>query len=65
MTDMIKSMIAMQEKALELQRQQLAMTTRMMNAGKDTLTAQKQGVSAIEAGAKAWRNWFELWSIKP
>jgi hypothetical protein len=56
---MMKSMIATQEKALEPQREPIAATMT------DAVTAQNQGLSAIEAGAKAWRNLFELRSIKP
>ncbi|QJU60545.1 hypothetical protein HL653_08550 [Sphingomonas sp. AP4-R1] len=61
----MKSIIALQEQALEVQRLQIQMATKAMEAGRDAVTAQKQGLSAMEAGAKAWRNWFELWSIKP
>jgi hypothetical protein len=59
MRKVMKSMIATQEKALEPQREPIAATMT------DAVTAQNQGLSAIEAGAKAWRNLFELRSIKP
>jgi hypothetical protein len=65
MNDMAKAMIAMQEKALEMQRQQIAMASKFMSAGKDAVLAQKQNMAAFEAGTKAWRSWFELWTPKP
>lgn len=61
MSDMIKRMIGMREKALELRQEPSATTADLMDAA----TAQQQGLSAIETGAKAWRDWFELRSIQP
>ena len=64
MFEMMNAMIAMQEQALELQRQQLALATRVMDAGRDAVSAQKQGMAAVDAGTRAWRSWMDLWSPK-
>ena len=64
MTDMFKTMIAVQEQALEQHRQQIALAQRWMSVGQDGVTAQKQSVAAIDAGAKVLKSWLDLWGVK-
>lgn len=59
-----EAMIALQEQALEAQRQQVALATKWMAAGQDAVAAQKQGIAAIETSAKAWTSWLGVWGVK-
>jgi hypothetical protein len=64
MTDMFKAMIALQEQALELQRKQIAFAQQWMQVGTDTVAAQKQAASAMDASAKVMSGWLALWGVK-
>lgn len=58
MTGLFDAMIA-------LQREQLKVAERMLDAGRDAVAAQEKSVAAMKAGAQAWSSWMRLWGLKP
>ena len=56
--------VEFQEEMLKLQRAQIDVATKAIDAGIDAPVTQQAAADATDAGVKAWQSWFRIWGIK-
>ncbi|GAA0727312.1 hypothetical protein [Sphingomonas japonica] len=64
MSDWFSAAVKLQGQMLDAQRQQMAATKKMLDAGEQMAKFQEAGTRAAEANMAAWQSWAKLWGMR-